>query len=130
MAVPGLRGDKRLTSRNPIPRIGMGRLPLGQATATSQLLGALQHLEDADHLTRVVSPGERVTKAELIGLRLIVATVLEEHQSQSGSGDLAILRDRWRQHRSDAQADRRDLLPAHLLHTVPGRDVTTLVAQD
>ena len=124
-----VRRHERLRARDAVARVRVRALPLGEPPAAGQRALALEHREHADHLARVVAVGQRVPKAELVGLGLVIAAVLEEEDAEPGARDLSVLRDGGRERRADTQAERRQLLAADLLDAVPRGHVSALVPE-
>ena len=95
----------------------------------AHLAGAIQGLEDVGHLPHVVVLAERVAEAEVVGLVLRVASVLQEEHLQSLARQAGELGDVGGDDAADAETERGELGLADLLHGVTGGHVADLVPQ-
>jgi hypothetical protein len=93
------------------------------------LAHAPQHDVGGRNLARVVARLGGVVHAQLVGLGLVVAAVLEEQQSERLLRQPAVALEAVGQHGRHAETEARELLLRDLLRAVAGGDVAHLVAQ-
>ena len=125
--VPAKRIRPRLRHHLAVAGIRMAREPGRERASTGRR--PLERDKHVRHLARVVTLIQHVLEAQLIGLRLRVAAVLEKQDAQAAAQEPAELRHRGREDAADAEAEVGQLRAAHLLHAVAGGDVADLVAQ-
>ena len=106
---------------------GMGGEPRGQAALAAGLPQPVEHGEDFDHLARVVVLARHVAQAEIVGLLLVVAAELEEHELHPRLGEIPELGELRADDHPRHEAERRELGLGDLGDGVAGRHVADLV---
>jgi hypothetical protein len=72
--------------RRAVSRIGVGGSPLGNGASALGSGDPVEDVEHGRHLIGVVPFLDHITKAEAVGLPLVITTELHEHQLKSGTG--------------------------------------------
>ena len=126
--VAGL-GDLAADRGGPVPRIGMRGSPLRNGAATLDSRNLVENVEHGRHLVGVVTFLDHVAKAEVVGLPLVIAAKLHEHQLKSGPGEVPVLRRLRAEDHRDAESEPGELLLADLLYGMARGDMADLVAE-
>ena len=124
-----LRLEPVLRRRQPIARIRVRLLPLRRLPAAHRVRIPIEHLEERQHLVRVVAALGHEAEAEVVGLRLVGARVFQEQELQPRAGRLAERGDGGRDGRADGEPDLRQLRLAHLVRRMVRDHVPALVAE-
>ena len=106
----------------------MGRHPTRDAAAARCAGDAAERVEHLRHRARIVARRDEIAQPQVVCLSLIVPSVFQKQQPQTGLRQRAVLVHLLRgQDRSDTEAELKQLLLGHLAHAVPPGDVTDLV---
>ena len=116
--------------RHTVPGVGVRGEPCRRSARSASTTRALKRLEHLGHFIRVVADAGHVAKAQIVGLCLVVATVLEKEDAESLAGQVAHLLEFGANDHPDREQSSQQLLLRYLVHRVLGRDVTYFMSEN
>jgi len=110
--------------------IGVGREPLRQTAAGAPLVHALKGLEKGGHTVGVVEGFARVLDTQVVRLPLIITAEFEKKHADAETGDIGVLPELFREHRTEREPDLGQLLLGIVIRGMARGDMTQLVAEN